>query len=206
MSSNAPIRFDDSSSSDDDYSDDDVGVITKRVSELPGPTKTPVDTQKKEYQHNFASNNIINLDSDSSDEEDDNTPLQFDGESAVESQDEEEPAIPSQVYECGICFGKFIVDIEDKAAAPNITLFGASLPCSHAYCDNCLREHTWAKLCSTDQNHIVGCPEPGCTQLITDDIAERVLHSEQIDEWYKRKLLASIENKVSHKLRRVNVD
>jgi hypothetical protein len=193
---NAPIRFDDSS--DEDYSDDDGGVITRRVGELP----TRLDTLKRDNQRNFASNNIINLDSSSSDDENDNAPLRFDDDddSSIESQDGEESTMPPGVYECGICFGRFIVDTEDKATAPDVTLVGVPLPCTHAYYDNCLREHTWTKLRSTDRNHIVRCPEPDCNQLITNEIAERVLNSEQIDEWYKRQILATIENKVSHNL------
>jgi hypothetical protein len=206
---NAPIRFDDSS--DEDYSDDDVGVITKRVGELPRPTR--LDTLKRDNQRNLTSSNIINLDSDSSDDDDDNeeninAPLRLDDDDddSIESQDEEEPVIPPRVYDCGICFERFLVDTEDKAAAPDITLFGAPLPCEHAFCDDCLREHTWTKLRSTDRNHIVRCPIPNCNQLITNEIAERVLRYDQFGEWTRRQVLASIENKVSHNLQCVYVD
>jgi hypothetical protein len=120
-------------------------------------------------------------------------------------REEEEPVIPPQIYVCGICFERFLVDVADRAAALDVTLFGTLLPCTHTYCDDCLREHTWVQLCNTDQNHIIRCPQPGCTQPITDDIAERVLRYDQFGEWTRRQVLASIENKVSHHLQHINV-
>jgi hypothetical protein len=108
------------------------------------------------------------------------------------------PLPPVQIYDCGICFDKFIRSPEDKAGAPDVTLFGAPLPCEHAFCDDCLRDHIWTKLRSSE-SHIVRCPDPDCNQLITTEIAERVLRYDQIGEWDKRQLLASIE-KVSHNL------
>jgi hypothetical protein len=201
----APILFDDSSSDDDSHSDNNNVVVATR--QVQGPTKMLTEAWKREIQHNLeASNNIINLISDSSDDEDNNTPFRLDDSSSTESQYEVEPVIPPQIYECGICFEKFLVDVADRAAAPDIMLFGAPLPCAHTYCDDCLREHTWTKLRSTDRNHIVRCPIPNCNQLITDEIAERVLRYDQIAEWYRRQVLASIENKVSHNLQYAQVD
>jgi hypothetical protein len=219
MSSDAPIRFDDSS--DDDYSDDDHVIVSererlkqieedRRLAEMLARMWEEDDRLERERMRRLEelTNEILDTRSDSSSNA---TPV-TDDSSSTESQDEagpvplppplpppSPPPPPVQIYDCGICFDKFIRSPEDKAGAPDVTLFGAPLPCSHAYCDDCLRDHIWTKLRSSE-SHIVRCPDPDCNQLITTEVAERVLRYDQIGEWDKRQILATIEEKVSHNL------
>jgi hypothetical protein len=211
LRSNVPTYFDDSS--DDDYSDDDHVIVSererlrqieedRRLAEMLAQMWEEDDRLERERMHRLEelTNEILDARLDSST----NAAPIIDDSSSDESQDEAVLVPPPEIYDCGICFEKFLVDVADKPAAPDVTLFGAPLPCSHAYCDDCLREHIWTKL-RESESHIVRCPDPDCTQLITTEIAERVLRYDQIGEWDRRQLLASIE-KVSHSLQCVQVD